>query len=641
MSEHTAIAKVMLLGDSGVGKSALASVLSRQTYQPTEPTCSGKVVTLALGEQPTRQAAVWDLDGRPGCRTVQQLHLDAIAAALIVFDARAAEPFDGVLFWTRALARARQREGDNALPMKAYLVAARTDSGQVDEKDMHKRLRDSGLVGIFGTNAMYLTSAKKGWEIAKLRQAIHAGIEWDALPASSGALIDAMEQFLSEERQQGRLIARVDDLLHSYRRARTQDNDIRATFTACIGLAENRGLIRLMRRSDLVVLQPELVDDYARALLRAAKEEPDGFGVLAKHDVLGGSVAPDEQPGLLSRAEERQLLEAIVAELDWRELVAQQNTEQGVYLAFPPQLAGRTSDSQVPPGSAVKFLFGGEPTRVFATLAARLMHSPLFEPTRTEPSSVLGTVKAASGECGIHLRALRDDCGELVISYGKDAPALARVQFEEIITGHLRERAAVDTVIRLPILSCPNCGFVVTDDLIKRKLDRGATTVRCQDCGGYEISLTGPSANEADNFDVFLSYNSKDVEQVKEIRDQLIERGFRPWMDKYEMVAGVFTQPQLQHQINSGKPLVFFIGPHGLGDWQELEVGLATILMVKKKYRLIPVFLTTYEGKVDNFDTLSFADLLHVVDMRESDPDPFEKLVRAIQSVRVPGIPGT
>ena len=315
MSGHMAVAKVMLLGDSGVGKSALALVLSRQPYQPTEPTCSAKVVTLALGEQQTRRAAVWDLDGRPGYRAVQQLHLHAVAAALIVFDPRATEPFEGVLFWARALARARQLEADNVLPMKAYLVAARTDSGQVDEKDVHKRLRDSGLADLFGTDAIYLTSAKEGWEIARLRQAIHAGIEWDALPASSGALIDAMEQFLSEERQQGRLIARVDDLLHSYRRARAKDSDIQATFAACIGLAENRGLIRLMRRSDLVVLQPELVDDYALALLGAAKEEPDGFGVMAMHDVLGGSVAPAERPRLLSRAQERQLLEAIVAEL--------------------------------------------------------------------------------------------------------------------------------------------------------------------------------------------------------------------------------------------------------------------------------------------------------------------------------------
>ena len=269
---------------------------------------------------------------------------------------------------------------------------------------------------------------------------------------------------------------------------------------------------------------------------------------------------------------------------------------------------------------------------VFATLAARLMHSPLFEPTKTEPSGVLGAVKATSGECGIHLRVPRDGRGELVISYDKDTPALARVQFEEIIAGHLKERAATDTVIRLPILSCPSCGFMVTDDLIKRKLDRRPTTMNCPACGEYEISLTGPSADEAGNFVAFLSYNSEDVEQIKEIRVQLINRGCRSWMDKYDMDAGVSAQKQLLHQINSGRPSVFFVGPHGLGEWQQLEVELATTLMVKKKYRLIPVFLSTYGGKIGDFEPLAFADLLHAVDMREPDPDPFEKLVRAIKS---------
>jgi hypothetical protein len=66
---------------------------------------------------------------------------------------------------------------------------------------------------------------------------------------------------------------------------------------------------------------------------------------------------------------------------------------------------------------------------------------------------------------------------------------------------------------------------------------------------------------------------------------------------------------------------------------------MATAAMVKKKYRLIPVFLAAYKGKVDGFELPAFSDLLHAVDMREVDPDPFEKLVRAIQSARRPEAP--
>lgn len=470
MDGYTAIAKVILLGDSGVGKSALATALTRQPYQSTGPACGRKVVTLALGKRPTEQVAMWDFDGRPCFRTIQQLNLDAAAAALIVFDARATEPFDGILYWAQALvlARSRQREsGGMVSPMKTHLVAARTDSGQINEKYIRKRLRDAGLADMVRTDTVYLTSSKKGWGIARLRRAIHAGIDWDALPASPSSLIEEMRQFLLEERQNGRPIARVDDLWHSYRRACVQRSDSWKKFAAGIDLADNMGLIRLMHRSDLVVLRPELVDDYALALLRAARGKP-------------------ERPSSLSRVQERDLLEAIMSELDWRGLIAQQNTEQSIFPAPPSPLVRPIPERRVPP--------------------------------------------------------------------------------------------------------------------------------------------------DIDEFDVFLSYNSRDIEQVREIRRQLIDRGFRPWMDKYDMNAGISVQMQLRQQINAGKPSVFLIGPHGLGNWQELEMEMAALLMSTKKYWLIPVFLPTYAARADRFEFPAFVGLLHAVDMREIDPDPFEKLARAIKN---------
>ena len=65
-------AKVVLLGDTGVGKSGLGLVLSGQPYQTTDSTHGRNVWTFdtfdvevpGFGEQ-TREVMLWDLAGRP------------------------------------------------------------------------------------------------------------------------------------------------------------------------------------------------------------------------------------------------------------------------------------------------------------------------------------------------------------------------------------------------------------------------------------------------------------------------------------------------------------------------------------------------------------------------------------------------
>jgi len=132
-------AKVILLGDTGVGKSGLGLVLSGQPYQPTDSTHGRNVWTLdsqevetPAGGKQTREILRWDLAGQPGYRLIHQLHLGEVAVALLVFDARSeTDPFSGVKHWVRALAQARRLEGSSAVPLRAYLVAARADRGGV------------------------------------------------------------------------------------------------------------------------------------------------------------------------------------------------------------------------------------------------------------------------------------------------------------------------------------------------------------------------------------------------------------------------------------------------------------------------------------------------------------------------------
>src|SRR5262249_41894406 len=105
-SVHYRNAKVVLVGDSGAGKSGLGLVLCSKPFTPTESTHGRNVwifdsQTLDLDglHEETRETLLWDLVGQPGYRLVHQLHLNEVAVALIVFDTqRDTDPFTSLRY---------------------------------------------------------------------------------------------------------------------------------------------------------------------------------------------------------------------------------------------------------------------------------------------------------------------------------------------------------------------------------------------------------------------------------------------------------------------------------------------------------------------------------------------------------------
>ncbi len=661
-------AKVVLLGDTGVGKSGLGLVLSGQPYRPTDSTHGRNVWTLNADEvevpgggMATREILLWDLAGQPGYRLVHQLHLNEVTVALIVFDSRSeTDPFSGVKYWVRALAQARKLEGATAVPLRAYLVAARADRGgiKVSRDRIRAMLNDLGLDGYFET------SAKEGWHIAKLTQAIRDAIDWDALPTiSSSALFDSIKQFLLEEKRLGRLLTTVSDLFLGYRRAHREIEDasrLRPSFETCIGRVESRGLIRRLHFGDLVLLQPELLDAYASAMVQAARGEPDGLGFIAEETALSGRFVLSESERIRDPAQERLLLIATVEELLRHEIALKEITDRGVDLVFPSQFTRERPDAPDIPGKEVIFTFEGPLHSIYATLAVRLSHSRLFQRLEMwqNAASYAATV---GGVCGIHLRELEEGHGQLVLFYDQQASRTVRSQFETYVAEHLQLRALPGTLVRLTIRACARCGFVLPEDLIRRRLDRGADSIRCPACEETTMSLVDEPAVSPDvavaemhrsaderrdrnaaalqlkgkieigDYDVFMCHNAKDKQQVMTIAERLRERGILPWLDIWEIPPGTRWQQELRKRIRLVKSAAVFIGPNGPGPWQDLEVESLLSEIGKRNRPIIPVIL---EGRQGRPRLPAFLNMWHLVDMREPEPDPFEQLVWGITGER-------
>jgi WD40 repeat protein/GTPase SAR1 family protein len=661
-------AKVVLVGDTGVGKSGLGLALSGQPYRPTDST-HGRHVWPFEGSTPTRELLIWDLAGQPGYRLIHQLHLNEVSVALIVFDARSeTDPFSGVRHWARALAQARRLEDADAVPCRVYLVAARCDRGGVaaSQRRIDATVRELGLDGYFET------SAREGWQIARLSRAIRDSIAWDALPTvSSNHLFQSIKRFLLAEKAEGRVLTTADDLFRAYCVAnvgdgrREHDDELQASFATCIGRVEARGLIHRLRFGGYVLLQPQLLDSYASALVQAARDEPDGLGLIAERDALSGSFRLPDSERIGDRERERLLLIATVEELLRHEVALKEVTERGVELVFPAQFTRERPDAPNVPGVRVTFRFEGPLMNIYATLAVRLAHSQLFE-RREMWRNAASFTAATGGTCGIVLRELEEGRGDLAVFFDEDTDTTVRQQFEAYVREHLSRRSLPSSLSWRRAHSCPACDCVLPEEVVRLRLDRGATTIRCPVCDERDISLVdvadaSPGAEDtvaamersADirrdrdvaatrlkgkiataDFDVFLTYNSQDRAEVLAIDERLRERGLLPWLDVREIPPGADWQRVLAQGIRSIRSAAVFIGPKGTGPWQDLEVEQLLNRFVKSRRALIPVILG---GRRGTPRLPAFLDLRHAVDMRVAHPDPLDQLVWGITGERPPG----
>ena len=92
-------------------------------------------------------------------------------------------------------------------------------------------------------------------------------------------------------------------------------------------------------------------------------------------------------------------------------------------------------------------------------------------------------------------------------------------------------------------------------------------------------------------YDVFLAHNSQDKPQVRAVAKELRQRGLNPWLDEEQIAPGRWFQDVIQQAIPGVKSAAIFIGPGGLGKWQELELRAFISQCVEANIPVIPVLL--------------------------------------------------
>jgi small GTP-binding protein len=142
-------AKVVLVGDAGVGKTGLGVRLAEGVWRPTRGSTHG-INVWSFYDEPEREVMLWDFAGQAEYRLVHQLFLNETNVALLLYDpTKAQDSFVGVDYWEEALR--------NALPgeLKKFLVAARIDMAgvQATESDIKAYCEEHGFDAHFATSA--------------------------------------------------------------------------------------------------------------------------------------------------------------------------------------------------------------------------------------------------------------------------------------------------------------------------------------------------------------------------------------------------------------------------------------------------------------------------------------------------------
>lgn len=99
-------------------------------------------------------------------------------------------------------------------------------------------------------------------------------------------------------------------------------------------------------------------------------------------------------------------------------------------------------------------------------------------------------------------------------------------------------------------------------------------------------------------FDVFLSHNGKDKPAVEQLAHKLEDKGLKVWLDKWNLIPGNSWQEEIEEALDNCQTFAVFLGPSGIGPWENVEMRSAlSDRVIDRNRRVIPVLLP---GAPDN-----------------------------------------
>lgn len=485
-------AKVVLLGEGTVGKTSLAHRLIDDKYVVKDRTHGMNVWRLDLPLPPDamleREALLWDLAGQEDYRLIHQLFLEQTALALLLVNPQKDDPFAEAGDWLKALKTA-SGQPESSREAARLLIFSQTDVGGMKLGNAKiDRFREQ-----YGFTDWLQTSAKTGencsdtendGQPSKLKQLIAESIPWDKLPwtRTPRLLAELKDAMMAMRDKTDIRLVRFAELSQRMEHALPGEKFGEAEVRTAVTLLANNGLARPLKFGDLVLLQPELLNGYSGAIIRAARAHTDEIGCVLESDIYGTGFDFTGVERLKHRPDEELLLRALVQTFLDHSLCIAEDMEQGRQLVFPSQYR-REKDIPRDPDIFVSYSFSGEWQTVWTTLVVRLWYSREFE-HRELWRNAAEFASSKGHTLGLKIDNRQGE-GAATISLYFDVKVSDELKaiFIEYVHRHLAKFGC--EVSRDRRYVCPECRKPVKDlDAVRKRLDAKKDFITCQECDG-------------------------------------------------------------------------------------------------------------------------------------------------------------
>jgi small GTP-binding protein len=445
-------AKVLLVGESGVGKTGLSMRLAGDVWRPSDSTVGAWATQWKLAAPPDsdiqREIWLWDFGGQADQRLVHQLYMDDTAVAVLVFDGQKENIFETLSQWDRDLTH-----GCSTRRFVKLLVAARIDAGglRISRAEIERFASEHGFAGVIET------SAKKDIGCQELRTLIAGGIAWESIPwQSSPTLFKRLKDEIIRLRDAGRVLMRINELRDALRLQLigTGHNFSDEELKAVVSLLSGPGVVWELGFGRWVLLQPERINAYAQAVIHTLRTEEHERGCILEERILSGLLTYRSSMGRLDPEEERFVLLGMHRKLVQRGLCLREYTEKGTLLIFPsyyrrerPRLTGH-------PAVLVTYNFAGFLDEIYATLVVRLHHTKPFQ--QDQLWRYAADFRTLTGKkLGLKLTRVAEGAGKLDLYFDPAIPIEEKIIFSRYVHEHLLQNA--QEVIRYRQYVCLAC----------------------------------------------------------------------------------------------------------------------------------------------------------------------------------------
>ena len=607
---HYTTAKVVLLGDQGVGKSSLAHRLIHGAFAAQSSTHGHQFwVFPALGEIRADgtecEAILWDYAGQSDYRLIHSLFIDAADLALVLFDASdRSDPLHGVEFWLKQLQAKKGR-------CPILLVGTRTDCGtcSLTPEKLEAFCERRGIVGPI------MTSSLTGYGLDQLVGRMTSIIPWDEKPATvTTSTFKKIKDYVLRPKMDGQVIITPKQLRHGLEATNDRWRFTDAEMLTAIGHLENYGYVRSLRTSrgeQHILLQPARLNNLAASFVLEARRNPKGLGALEEKWLLAGGYNFPELKDLHTKDRDLLLDTTILLFLEhnicFREI---DPFRMEPYLVFPELINLKKpleEDAVVEDG--VAYTVTGPTENVFASLTVLLGYTYTF--TRTVQWQNNARYEVGDGLiCGFRQEAERDGEIDFVLCFASNVGLPTRTFFQGLFESFLARRNL--TVTRYDPVSC-KCGHLLDRSVIRLRMKEGKNFTFCNECGkklklpaaGKPIQLSRDEQITVDVQRQAAEHRTQFEQALFQVRAYVAEQKMAPPETFISYAWGVSEQERWVE-----KRLATDLQKAGieviLDRWHNAQIGASVTRFVgriEKSDRIVVIGTPAYRRKFENKDT--------------------------------------